>query len=98
MQFKVKDFLNWFCNYPNPSTLKKNKVVYDLIKNELRVDNPTIFKICKERIVRATRKIKIEIDEKIKQKQKEIKELKSQLDIDGKEEKNKITQSKNKSI
>ena len=47
----------------------------------------TIADIAKERIRRAGKKIKEEITEKIKTKQKEIKELESQLDIDGKEEK-----------
>ncbi|MEA3446785.1 MAG: site-specific DNA-methyltransferase [Bacteroidota bacterium] len=46
-----------------------------------------IADIAKERIRRAGKKTKEEITEKIKTKQQEIKELKSQLDLDGKEEK-----------
>ena len=47
----------------------------------------TIADIAKERIRRAGKKIQKEIKEKIKAKEKEIEELESQLDIDGKEEK-----------
>ena len=47
----------------------------------------TISDIAKERIRRAGKKIEEEIKEKIKSKDKEIKKLESQLDIDGKEEK-----------
>ncbi|OQY01821.1 MAG: site-specific DNA-methyltransferase [Desulfobacteraceae bacterium 4572_130] len=47
----------------------------------------TIADIAKERIRRAGKKIQEEINDKIKTKRKEIKELESQLYIDGKEEK-----------
>ena len=47
----------------------------------------TIADIAKERIRRAGKKIEDEIKEKIKTKEKEIKELESQLDLDEKEEK-----------
>lgn len=36
---------------------KKNKIAYDFVKNELNVDEPTIFEITKERLVRAGKKI-----------------------------------------
>jgi len=36
---------------------KKNKTAFDFVKNELKVDEPTIFEITKERLVRAGRKI-----------------------------------------
>ncbi|PIR55468.1 site-specific DNA-methyltransferase [Candidatus Peregrinibacteria bacterium CG10_big_fil_rev_8_21_14_0_10_36_19] len=36
---------------------KKNKTAYDFVKNELGVDEPTIFEITKERLVRAGKKI-----------------------------------------
>ena len=42
---------------PEPIDPKKNKIAYDFVKNELKVDNPTIFEITKERLIRATKKI-----------------------------------------
>ncbi|QLB13911.1 type III restriction endonuclease subunit M [Bisgaardia hudsonensis] len=36
---------------------KKNKTAYDFVKNELGVENPTIFEITKERIIRSSKKI-----------------------------------------
>jgi len=64
---------------------KKNKTAYEFVKNELGVEEPSIFEITKERLIRAAKKIKEEsIKTKISEKQKEIKELETQLDIDGK--------------
>ncbi len=39
---------------------KKNKEAYDFVKDELKVKNPTIFEITKERLVRAAKKIQKE--------------------------------------
>ncbi|MBP3223929.1 MAG: site-specific DNA-methyltransferase [Campylobacter sp.] len=39
---------------------KKNKTAYDFCKNELKSENPSIFDITKERIIRAGKKIKSE--------------------------------------
>ncbi len=36
---------------------KKNKTAYDFVKNELGIDEPTIFEITKERLIRAGKKI-----------------------------------------
>ncbi|APF20294.1 DNA methylase N-4/N-6 domain protein [Caldithrix abyssi DSM 13497] len=72
---------------PEPIDPKKNKTAYDFVKDELGVEEPTIFEICKERLIRAAKKIKSEIDEKIKAKEKEIKELESQLNFGDNEEK-----------
>ncbi len=36
---------------------KKNKTAYDFVKNELKVENPTIFEITKERLIRSAKKI-----------------------------------------
>jgi len=67
-----------------PIDPKKNKTTYDFVKNELGEENPTIFHICKERLVRAAKKIKEEIiNKKIEEKEKEIKELESKLDVNG---------------
>ncbi|OQX79630.1 MAG: site-specific DNA-methyltransferase [Bacteroidetes bacterium 4484_276] len=67
---------------------KKNKIAYDFVKDELKVEVPTIFEITKERLIRASKKIKEEtINTKITEKQKEIKDFENQLDIDGKDEK-----------
>lgn len=44
---------------------KKNKTAFDFVKNELGVDEPTIFDITKERLIRAGKKIKDESGFKI---------------------------------
>ncbi len=43
---------------PEPIDSKKNKTAYEFVKNELGVDEPTIFEITKERLIRASKKIK----------------------------------------
>lgn len=43
---------------PEPINPKKNKTAYDFVKNELKVEEPTIFDITKERLVRAGKKIR----------------------------------------
>lgn len=40
---------------------KKNKTAYDFVKDKLKIPKPTIFDITKERIIRASQKIKEEI-------------------------------------
>lgn len=40
-----------------PINQKSNKTAYDYVKNELKVANPTIFDITKERIIRAKAKL-----------------------------------------
>ncbi len=42
---------------PEPIDEKKNKTAYDFVKNELGAENPTIFEITKERIIRSSKKI-----------------------------------------
>ena len=55
---------------PEPIDPKKNRIAYDFVKNELKIDNPTIFEITKERLIRAGKKIKTEIiKKKIEEKQ-----------------------------
>lgn len=39
---------------------KSNKTAYDFVKNELKVETPTIFDITKERLIRASKKIQEE--------------------------------------
>ncbi|MDD4180616.1 MAG: site-specific DNA-methyltransferase [Victivallaceae bacterium] len=64
---------------------KRNKVAYDFVKNELKVDEPTIFEITKERLIRAAKKIKDEtISSKIADKEQGIKEIEGKLDLDNK--------------
>jgi len=73
---------------PEPIDPKKNKTAYEFVKDELRVEEPTIFEITKERLIRASKKIKEEIIKtKRDEKQKEIDDLEGQLDIDNKDEK-----------
>ena len=43
---------------------KSNKTAYDFLKNELKVDTPTIFDITKERLIRASKKIQEENKDK----------------------------------
>lgn len=43
---------------------KKNKTAYDFVKNELKVETPTIFDITKERLIRASKKIQEENKDK----------------------------------
>jgi|WetSurMetagenome_2_1015567.scaffolds.fasta_scaffold02273_2 adenine-specific DNA-methyltransferase len=43
---------------PEKVNQKKNKATYDFIKNDLHVDEPTIFEITKERLIRTAKKIK----------------------------------------
>ena len=66
---------------------KKNKAAFDFVKNELHSAEPTIFDITKERLLRAAKKIQSEtIAQKIAEKKKEIEDLESTLDLDGKED------------
>jgi len=51
---------------PEEIDKKKNKTAYDFIKDELKIENPTIFDITKERLIRAGKKVNQELDEKIK--------------------------------
>ena len=43
---------------------KGNKTAYDFVKNELKVEEPTIFEITKERLIRASKKIQEENKDK----------------------------------
>ena len=45
---------------PEPINPNKNKTAYDFVKDELKVEEPTIFEITKERLIRAAKKIKDE--------------------------------------
>ncbi|MGB4268636.1 MAG: DNA methyltransferase [Spirochaetota bacterium] len=70
-----------------PIDFKKNKTAYDFVKDELKAE-PTIFEICKERLIRAAKKIKAEtIDKKIAEKEKELQNLQSELNLEDRDEK-----------
>ena len=71
---------------PEPINPKKNKAAYDFVKGVLK-NEPTIFEITKERLIRAAKKTKEGIIIKIADKEKEVKELKGQLDLEDKDEK-----------
>ncbi|MDD4641842.1 MAG: site-specific DNA-methyltransferase, partial [Bacteroidales bacterium] len=64
---------------------KKNKVAYDFVVNELKAE-PTIFEITKERIIRAAKRIETNTNIKIAEKKKEITDLQTKLDLEGKDE------------
>lgn len=69
---------------PEPIDPDKKKEAYNFVKNEIGVENPTIFEITKERLVRAARKIKEEIiDKKIAEIEIKIKELEAQSDLEN---------------
>ena len=73
---------------------KKNKTAYDFVKNELKIEEPTIFEITKERLIRATKKTNKELDEKISSKNKEIDKINGELDLETKKAKiNKLKQA-----
>ena len=61
---------------------KNNKPAYDFVKNELKVETPTIFEITKERLIRAAKKINTELEDKNKSLQEKIKALKAELPTD----------------
>lgn len=83
---------------PEPIEPKKDKDAFDFVKNELKIDNPTIYEITKERIIRASKKHLISVESKKSEIIKEIKELESKLDLDDKEEKIKQLNAEIKSL
>ena len=60
---------------PEPINPKKNKVAYDFVKDELGEEEPTIFHITKERLVRAKDRIKRDKEEEIEKVSKIIEEI-----------------------
>jgi adenine-specific DNA-methyltransferase len=102
MQLNVEDSGNRkyiLVQLPEAIDPKKNKTAYDFVKNDLKVDEPTIFEITKERLIRSSRKTKEEIvNKKITEIKKEIKELEGKLDLDYKDEKIKLLHSEIKSL
>lgn len=60
---------------------KKDKTAYDFVKNELKAE-PTIFEITKERLVRAAKKINIELDSKIEKLKKELPTEETKVEIE----------------
>ena len=84
---------------PEPLNPKKDKVTYEFVKSELGIEEPTIFEITKERLIRAATKTKEgNINKKITEKVKKIKSLESKLDFDEKEVKIKQLKSEIKSL
>ena len=77
---------------------KKSKTTYNYVKNEMGIDEPTIFDVTKERIIRAAKRIETTANSKIAEKNKEIKELESKLDFEEKEERKKQIQSEIESL
>jgi len=61
---------------------KSNKTAFDFVKNELKVEIPTIFDITKERLIRAAKKINTDLDEKNNTLDLQIKKLQSELQSD----------------
>jgi len=65
---------------------KKSKTTYNYVKNEMGIDVPTIFDVTKERIIRAAKRIETNANTKIVEKKKEITDLQTKLDLEGKDE------------
>jgi adenine-specific DNA-methyltransferase len=59
---------------PEPIDPKRNKTAYDFVKNELKIEKPTVFDITKERLIRAGKKIQ--------EDNKKSKESKDLSDVD----------------
>jgi adenine-specific DNA-methyltransferase len=70
---------------PEAIDAKKSKAAFDFVKDELKAE-PTIFEITKERLIRAAKKTKENLDTKIAAKEKEIKAIEGKLDLEDKEE------------
>jgi adenine-specific DNA-methyltransferase len=70
---------------PEPINPKKNKSAYDFVKVGLNKE-PTIFEITKERLKRASQRIKAEVEIFIISKQNEIISLETKLDLGNNEE------------
>jgi len=58
---------------PEAINPKKNKVAFEFIKSKLKVENPTVFDVCKERLIRSAKKI-------VKDKQSELEKLTAQIE------------------
>jgi adenine-specific DNA-methyltransferase len=100
MQLNVEDGGNRkFILVQLPETIdsKKNKTAYDFVKNELLTE-PTIFEITKERLIRAAKKNKERIKTKIAEKEKEIKDHESKLELEEKDKKIKQLKAEIKSF
>ena len=67
MQLNAKDGGNRkfiLAQLPELIDQKNNKTAYDFVKNQLKVEVPTIFEITKERLIRASKKIQEENKDK----------------------------------
>lgn len=67
MQLNVEDSGNRkfiLAQLPELIDAKSNKTAYDFVKDELKVETPTIFDITKERLIRASKKIQEEHKDK----------------------------------
>jgi adenine-specific DNA-methyltransferase len=101
MQLNVENIENRkfiLAQLPEPIDPKKDKAAFDYVKNELKIENPTIYEITKERIIRASKKHSISAESKKSEKIKEINEFESKLDLEGKEEKIKQLKAEIKSL
>jgi len=84
MQLNVEDGGNRkfiLVQIPEAIDPKKNKVSYDFVVNNLKVE-PTIFEITKERLIRAANKINVGLDEKIKKLNNELPTEENKVEIE----------------
>jgi len=65
---------------PEEIDAKKNKTAFDFVKNELK-EEPTIFEITKERLLRAAKKINASLDEEVIKLKKELPTEETQAEI-----------------
>jgi len=91
MQLNVEDGGNRryiLVQLPEPIDPKRNKTAYEFVKNKLKVKNPTVFEITKERLVRAVKKI-------AQDKKREILKIKEEINrINAKDKKTKKDKEK----
>jgi len=91
MQLNSEDFSNRkyiLVQLPEDIDAEENETSYDFIKNKLNVDEPTIFEITKERLIRSSKKIQLEtISSRIAEKEEEIKEFEGKQNLDSNNEK-----------
>jgi adenine-specific DNA-methyltransferase len=60
---------------------KKSKSAYEFVKDDLKIEIPTIFEITKERLIRTSGEIQNEIDVRISETARELKKLQKQLQL-----------------
>lgn len=77
---------------------KNEKTAYDYVKNILKISEPHIFEITKERLIRAAKKVKENNKTKVESKENEVKTIEGKLDLEDNDNKIKQLQAEIKSL